>query len=37
MAMTRPPTTPVRVRVISASEATFMPTCFMQQKAREPA
>ena len=37
MAITRPPTTPVSVSVIRASEATFMPTCFMQQNEREPA
>ena len=37
MAITRPPTTPVRVMVISASDATFMPTCFIAQNAREPA
>jgi hypothetical protein len=37
MAITSPPTTPVSVSVISASEATFIPTCFMAQKEREPA
>jgi len=34
--MTRPPATPVSVSVISASEATFRPTCFMALKEREP-
>jgi hypothetical protein len=37
MAITRPPATPVRVMVIRASEATFMPTCFIAQKLRDPA
>ena len=36
-AITSPPATPVSVRVISASEATLRPTCFIAQKEREPA
>ncbi len=37
MAITRPPATPVIVMVISASETTFMPKCYIAQNAREPA
>ena len=34
---TRPPMAPMWVKVISASMATFRPTCFMATSARTPA